>query len=66
MPSLLIDLKEFGVIQMVKQEVMQPAAQFLLLFHLQVESLEGLNLKTIAEKLEYNATTITRKLLNIY
>ncbi|WP_321426367.1 hypothetical protein [uncultured Bacteroides sp.] len=60
MPSLLIDLKEFGVNQTVKQEVMQPAAQLLLLFHLQVESLEGLNLKTIAEKLEYNATTITR------
>ena len=60
MPSLLIDLKEFGVTPKEKQEVMQPAAQLLLLFHLQVESLEGLNLKTIAEKIDYNATTVTR------
>jgi len=62
MPNLLIDLKEFGVTPIEKQEVMQPAAQLLLLFHLQVESLESLNMKTIAEKLEYNATTITRAL----
>ncbi len=60
MPDLLIDLKEFGVKPTVKREFMQPAAQLLLLFHLQVESLEGINLKTIAKKLAYNAMTITR------
>ena len=60
MPQLLIDLKEFGVGVSEKQETMQPAAQLLVLFHLQVESLEGFNLKTIAEKLEYNSATITR------
>ena len=60
MPQLFIDLKEFGVHVTEKQETMQPAAQLLLLFHLQVESLEGFNLKTIAEKLEYNSATITR------
>ncbi len=60
LPNLLIDLKEFGVKPLDKQEVMQPAAQLLILFHLQVESLEGLNMKTIAKKLDYNATTITR------
>jgi len=60
MPQLFIDLKEFGVHVTEKQETMQPAAQVLLLFHLQVESLEGFNLKTIAEKLEYNSATITR------
>jgi len=60
MPQLLIDLKEFGVHVSEKQEKMQPAAQLLVLFHLQVESLEGINLKAIAEKLEYNSATITR------
>jgi hypothetical protein len=60
MPQLLIDLKEFGVHITEKQETMQPAAQLLVLFHLQVESLEGFNLKTIAEKLDYNSATITR------
>ncbi len=60
MPSLLVDLKEFGVSQEQQSELMQPAVQFLLLYHLEVESLDGLNLKKIAEKLEYNAATITR------
>lgn len=62
MPDLLIDLKEYNIQPTQKQETMQPAAQLLVLFHLQIESLEGLNLKTIAEKLDYNATTITRAL----
>jgi hypothetical protein len=39
---------------------MQPAAQLILLYHLQVEPLEGLNLGMIAEKLGYNPMTITR------
>ena len=60
MPDLLIDLKEFGNKPKEQPQVMQPAAQFLLLYHLQVDSLEGINLKGIAEKLNYNAMTITR------
>lgn len=60
LPDLLIDLKEFGVKPKGQPHTMQPAAQFLLLYHLQVESLEGINLKGIAEKLLYNAMTITR------
>ena len=60
LPDLLIDLKEFGVKPKGQPQNMQPAAQFLLLYHLQVECLEGINLKGIAEKLFYNAMTITR------
>lgn len=60
MPSLLVDLKEFGVSKEQKSEFLQPSVQLLLLYHLQVETLDGLNLKKIAEKLEYNAATITR------
>ena len=61
MPQLLIDLKEFGVQHAPeKPEIMQPAAQLLLLYHLEVEPLEGINLKTIALKLGYDAATISR------
>ena len=60
LPDLLIDLKEFGNKPKEIPKTMQPATQFLLLYHLQVESLEGINLKSIAEKLKYNAATITR------
>jgi hypothetical protein len=60
MPDLLIDLKEFGLKPQGHAQNMQPATQFLLLYHLQIELLEGINLKGIAEKLNYNAMTITR------
>jgi len=62
MPDLLISLKEYGTkAKEGKQpEYMQPAAQLLLLYHLQIETLEGLNLGMIANKLRYNPMTITR------
>jgi len=60
LPDLLIDLKEFGLKPRQQPQVMQPATQLLLLYHLQVEPLEGLNLKGIAEKLDYDPATITR------
>ena len=60
MPYLLIDFKEYAVIKREIPQIMQPAAQCLLLYHIQVQSLEGLNLKSIAEKLYYNPMTITR------
>lgn len=60
LPDLLIDLKEFGIKVKEQSVAMQPAAQLLLMYHLQVGSLEGTNLKGIAEMLNYNAMTITR------
>ena len=62
MPDLMISLKEFGNTRSEDRQPtnMQPAAQLILLYHLQVEPLEGLNLGTIAEKLRYNPMTITR------
>jgi hypothetical protein len=58
--DLLIDLKEYG--NKVKEQTvaMQPSTQLLLLYHLQVEYLEGVNFKEIAKKLGYNAMTISR------
>lgn len=60
LPDLLIDLKEYGNTPKELPVAMRPATQLLLLYHLQIESLEGINLKGIAEKLDYNPTTITR------
>jgi len=58
--DLLIDLKEFSVYSKKQITSMQPATQLLLLYHLQVESLEGKNLKEIAKKTKYNAITVSR------
>lgn len=62
MPDLLISLKEYGNNRVDDQQPvnMQPAAQLILLYHLQVGPLEELNLGMIAEKLHYNPMTITR------
>ena len=60
LPNLLIDLKEFGTKPKEQPQAMQPATQLLLLYHLQIEPLEDINLKGIAEKLLYDAMTITR------
>jgi hypothetical protein len=62
MPDLLISLKEYGNTRVDNQqpETMQPAAQLILLYHLQVGTLEGLNMGMIADKLRYNPMTVTR------
>ncbi len=60
LPQFLIDLKEYGTKAKVIAPNMQPSAQLLLLYHLQIESLEGTNFKDIANKLNYNGMTITR------
>ena len=62
MPDLMVSLKEYGNTRIEDQQPanMQPAAQLILLYHLLVEPLEGLNLGTIAQKLGYNPMTITR------
>ena len=60
LPALLIDLKEFGNTPIDQPLKMSPASQLLILYHLQVKTLENINLRNIAEKLNYNAMTITR------
>jgi hypothetical protein len=60
LPDLLIDLKEYASSAKELPLAMPPATQLLTLYHLQVESLEGVNLKGIAERLHYDAATITR------
>ena len=60
LPKFLIDLKEYGTKAKVIAPNMQPSVQLLLLYHLQIQSLEGISFKEIAEKLLYNGMTITR------
>ncbi|MDF1549945.1 MAG: hypothetical protein P1P88_19115, partial [Bacteroidales bacterium] len=60
MPHMLIDLKEFKLSRNEKPKSMTPATQLLLLYHLQIESIEGINLKNIAERIKYDSATITR------
>lgn len=59
-PQLLIDLKEFRNSTQKTTDKLQPATQCLLLFHLLKETMEQMDFKTIAQKLDYSATTISR------
>lgn len=59
-PQLMIDFREFRYGVQKKREKIQPAAQCLLIFHLLMENVEDINLKMIAEKLDYTPMTITR------
>jgi hypothetical protein len=55
LPDLLIDLKEYAISIRELPSAMTPATQMLILYHLQVESLEDSNLKGISERLHYAA-----------
>jgi DNA-binding MarR family transcriptional regulator len=59
-PSLRTYLNESGSAQDVTaKETLSPAAQFLLLYHLQIKSLENMPFKEMADVLRYSAKTIT-------
>lgn len=58
---MLIDLNEVKRGKPVRhREKLSPAAQCLLLFHLQVENLDEMQLKIIAKKIRYSAMTVSR------
>lgn len=59
-PSLRIYLSESGSIRnFAVKETLSPSTQFLLLYHLQKTSLEGLPFKDVAEVLSYSKKTIS-------
>ncbi len=60
MPELLIDLQDFAIRPGKIPETMAPATQYLLLYHLQVASLEEMNFKDIAQTLRLGTMTVTR------
>jgi len=63
-PSLAVDIKEYAL-KTQKKEYLQPAAQCLILYHLQKEDLNQYNYKQLAEVLEYPYLTITRAAENL-
>ena len=59
-PALLLDLKDFFKPERVRKEYLTPAAQYLLLFHIQKQSLNAFTFKQLTEILPYNYLTISR------
>jgi len=60
LPDLLVDLKDYLKPERARQEYLTPAAQYLLLFHLQKRNLNGFTYKQLQEVLPYNYLTISR------
>jgi hypothetical protein len=59
-PEMVISFQDSALRDYQMNISLTPAVQFLLLFHLLCEDLEGLNLKSIAKKLGYGKMTISR------
>lgn len=64
-PSLLIQLKDY--VKPIQKAILhlQPAAQCLLLYHLQKQNLDGLGFRAMAEVLPYSYLTINRAVDNL-
>ena len=60
LPEMLLYLKENNRQIHPHAEFITPSTQLLLLYHLQVEQLEDLSFKEIAERLDYSPKTITK------
>lgn len=63
-PALFIGIKEYNL-KVQKKEYLQPAAQCLVLYHLQRGSLNQYKYKQLADVLKYPYLTITRAVENI-
>ena len=60
-PSLMMNLNEFMTGQATVKKLFSPATQFLLLYHLQIKSLDGVPLVSIPSLLmEYSLMTVNR------
>lgn len=60
LPSLLINLREHAVPKDPRKKRIQPAAQCILLYHLQKQNLSGMGFRQIAKLLPYSYLTTTR------
>jgi hypothetical protein len=65
LPSLLISLKTFSGGSNIPKEMLYPASQVLLFYHLQRESLDGLTFKKMSELSGYTKMTISRAVRNM-
>jgi len=59
-PSLLIDVRKVSEITKKEEKVVSPLAQFLLLYHLQKEALNGFTMKELSDKLSLSYLNISR------
>jgi len=64
-PQLIIDLKEYLPKVQINTESLQPAAQLMILYHIQKKCLDSFNYKQIANLLEYSYLTISRAVANL-
>jgi hypothetical protein len=60
LPELLTDIKEVTAKPSIFPERLSPSAQLLLLYHLEVDSLDAFSFKEIAQKLNYAPKTISK------
>jgi hypothetical protein len=60
LPFMFVDLNDYSNAKKKYKDILTPAAQVLLLYHLQCESLNGKGIKDIALKLNYSEMTISR------
>ena len=63
-PQLLVDLKEYQL-KPLRNIFLQPAAQTMVLYHIQRQNLNGLNFKQIAGLLHYPYLAISRAVENL-
>jgi DNA-binding MarR family transcriptional regulator len=59
LPELLLDIREYNL-KVDKNDILTPAAQCILLYHLQKESLNNCTYQQIAEKVKYPYLSVTR------
>ena len=64
-PQLLIDLKDYLPKAKIIPEYLQPAAQLIILYHIQRKQLGGFTYKDLANILDYSYLTITRAVDNL-
>ena len=65
LPSLLINLKEYQIPKPLGKKKLQPAAQCILLYHIQKQNLSGMGFRQIAKFLPYSYLTTTRAIDNL-
>lgn len=65
LPDLMLDLKKAPDNPVKKNDFLTPIAQFILLYHIQIESLDRLTSNNISEKFKYSYITTKRALNNL-
>jgi hypothetical protein len=65
LPDLLVDLKDYLKPEKARKEHLTPAAQYILLFHIQKQSLNATTYKLLSGILPYNYLTVSRAVENL-